>query len=113
MKRTNSISNRCAEELRFAERQLAAFLAAVTELYGPEQARFSAEDWIEELEQMDGAPRAIGRDWRAVTIAASDRLARRINVEATSEEIARRRSKTDTTVLSISSSNCFGPGLVA
>jgi hypothetical protein len=50
-----------------AERELSAFMLAVTELFGPEQARLSAEDWLDESEQMDSPQRATRRDWRAVT----------------------------------------------
>jgi hypothetical protein len=63
-----------------AERELAAFMNAVTELFGPEQARLSAEDWLEESELSDTPPQSTSRDWRAVTIAASARLASRLNV---------------------------------
>ena len=38
-----SYSN-CADEVHAAERELAAFTGAVTKLFGPEQARLSAED---------------------------------------------------------------------
>ena len=34
-------------------RELSAFFRAVTDLYGPEQARVSAEDWLEESDLMD------------------------------------------------------------
>jgi hypothetical protein len=36
--------------MSMAERELSAFLSVVTELYGAEQARISAEDWIDEFE---------------------------------------------------------------
>jgi hypothetical protein len=64
-----------------AERELAAFLGAVTELFGSEQADLSAEDWLDESELVDSAPRSASRQWRAVTVAASARLANRLNVE--------------------------------
>jgi len=70
------------EEAHLAERELSAFVHAVTELYGPVQARFSAEEWLDESELMDSAPRSESRDWRAVTIAASARLANRLNASA-------------------------------
>lgn len=63
------------EQMHLAERELSSFLAAVTELYGPGQARLSAEVWLEESELMDSPPRSEARNWRAVTIAASARLA--------------------------------------
>ncbi len=63
------------EQMLLAERELSSFLAAVTELYGAGQARLSAEIWLEESELMDSPPRSEARNWRAVTIAASARLA--------------------------------------
>jgi hypothetical protein len=67
------------EQTQLAERELSAFIAAVTKSYGPEQARLSAEDWLDESDLMDSPPRSEARDWRAVTIAASARLASRID----------------------------------
>jgi len=73
-----SFSNsNCENQVRMAERELSAFIRAVTELFGPEQARLSTEDWLDEAELMDSPPRATSRGWRAVTIAASARLANR------------------------------------
>ena len=57
-------------------------MRAVTELFGPEQARVAADDWVDELELMDILPEPAGRDWRSVTIAAAARLAKRLNVDA-------------------------------
>ena len=68
------------EQARLAERELSSFIAAVTELYGPEQARLSAQDWLDESELMDSPPRSEVRDWRVVTVAASARLADRVTV---------------------------------
>jgi hypothetical protein len=65
----------CEDQVNMAERELSAFMLAVTELLGPEQARLSAEDWLDESEQMDSPQRATSRDWRAVTVAALARLA--------------------------------------
>ena len=76
-------------EIRLAERELSAFIGAVAELFGPEQARLSADDWLDESELMDNSPRSEARNWRAVTIAASARLANRVNVTAASEDVAR------------------------
>jgi hypothetical protein len=61
----------CEDQINLAERELSAFIGAVTELFGPEQARLSTEDWLDESELMDSPPRAQSRDWRAVTVAAS------------------------------------------
>lgn len=65
------------EQGHLAERELSSFIAAVNASYGPEQARLSTEDWLEESELMDSPPRSETRNWRAVTIAASARLANR------------------------------------
>jgi hypothetical protein len=98
------------DEAHKAERELAAFLGAVTELFGATQARISAEDWLDESALMDSPPRSASRDWRAVTVAASARLATRLNT-------AKRRQiysfvSTDTKVSPIPSSNCSGPTIL-
>jgi len=67
------------EQTRLAERELSAFINAVTQLVGPELARASAEDWLEESELIDSPPFSTPRDWRSVTVAASARLANRID----------------------------------
>jgi len=70
------------------ERELASFIAAVTELYGPAQARLAAEDWLEESDLMDSPSRSELRNWRSVTIAASARLASRVNALAASANVS-------------------------
>jgi hypothetical protein len=67
------------EQVHLAERELIAFMKAVTELFGPDQARSSAKDWLDESEMMDSPPRSTSRDWRSVTVAASALLASRID----------------------------------
>jgi hypothetical protein len=67
------------EQTQIAERELSAFVSAVTKLFGPEQARVAAEDWLEESDLVDDPPRSMIRDWRSVTIAASARLAGRVD----------------------------------
>jgi len=62
-----------------AEHEFSVFISAVKELRGPKQAQLSAVDWLDELELMDSQPGSINRDWRAVTIAESARLANRLN----------------------------------
>jgi len=90
MNECDSFSDSISEEqMHLAEHELSSFLAAVTELYGPEQARLSAEGWFDESVLMDSLPRSEARNWRAVTIAASARLANRVNVNRPSEKIAR------------------------
>ncbi len=66
-------------ETHLAERELSAFIGAVTKLFGPEQAVASMEEWLEEAELIDSPPRLTARNWRAITIAASARLASRMD----------------------------------
>jgi hypothetical protein len=42
-----------------------AFVAAVGELFGAEQARLSAEEWLEELASRDRHSQSDFRDWRS------------------------------------------------
>jgi hypothetical protein len=74
---SNSIYER---QTYLAERELSSFIAAVTESYGPEQARLSEKEWLEELELMDSLPLSTNRQWRAITIAASARLVVRLSI---------------------------------
>jgi hypothetical protein len=79
MKREESFSNpTCADQALMAELELSAFTSAVTELFGPEQARLAAEDWLDELESTDSPLRSTSRDWRAVTVAALAKMANRL-----------------------------------
>jgi hypothetical protein len=97
------------DQTHLAERELSAFTEAVTELFGPEQARASTEDWLEESELMDSPPLSTERDWRSVSIAASARLASRVDAAA-----HRQKSLTalaDGKVQIIPSSNCFAATL--
>jgi hypothetical protein len=63
-----------AQHLASAERELSAFVTAVHQLFGPEQARHAADHWMEELEQTDWISEAQAIDWRAVTTAAAARF---------------------------------------
>jgi hypothetical protein len=69
-----------AAEMDAAERELSAFIGAVTHLFGPEEAKLAAQDWLDESELMDSPPRSTSRNWRAVTIATSAKLANRLAV---------------------------------
>jgi len=103
-----------ADQMQLAERELAAFLGAVTELFGPEQAGLSADDWLDESELIGSPPRSTSRDWRAVTVAASARLANRLSLardhQASLE--APSAASTDTKVSPIPSSNRFASALL-
>jgi hypothetical protein len=69
-----------ADQMHIAERQLSAFIRAVTQLFGSEEAKLSAEEWLDESELMDSPPLSTSRNRRAVTIAVSARLANRLAV---------------------------------
>ena len=79
---TNSDGPTFAKLMTMAERELGAFISAVTELFGSEQARLAAEDWLDELVLMETLPGLTSRDWRLITIAASARLANRVNASS-------------------------------
>ena len=72
------------EQTYLAERELSSFVAAVSKLYGPEQAKLSANDWLDESELIDSPPRSEERNWHAITVAAAARLASRIDTGETS-----------------------------
>jgi hypothetical protein len=108
-KESFSIS-KCTEQLHIAERELSAFIRAVTAMYGQEQAQRAAADWLDESESLDSPPRSSSRDWRAVTVAASARLANRITVAR--QHLTPLVAATDTKVSPIPSSNCFSSSLL-
>jgi len=66
----------CAELLSLAQRELAAILGAVTELFGAEQAALSAENWLHEVEAGHTVP-ASAREWRLITMRVVAQLADR------------------------------------
>ena len=76
---TNSDGPTFAKLMTMAERELGAFISAVTELFGSEQAGLAAEDWLDELVLIEALPGLTSRDWRLITIAASARLANRVS----------------------------------
>jgi hypothetical protein len=71
--------------MTMAERELSAFFNSVTELFGLEQAELSAEDWLQELSEIDGLPTS-ARQWRLITAKASTRLASRVSASSLSSE---------------------------
>src|SRR5438445_10545970 len=54
-----------------AMKELAAFFTAIDNLFGPEQARRSAINWIEELDWIDGHGEDSMPTWCHATVAAS------------------------------------------
>ena len=111
MMQSESFSNSlCTEQMQLAERELSAFIAAVAELFGVDQARTSVEDWLDESESMDVSHQSTRRDWRTITIAASVRLVNRLNAGKASDGETPQNplaASTDTEVSPIPSSNCF------
>ena len=75
----------CSDLITMAERELSAFFKAVTELFGSEQAKISAEDWVHELINIDGLPTS-AREWRLITAKASTRLPGAANASFLSTE---------------------------
>ncbi len=80
MNKQESTDAICEAQIHLAERELSAFVHAVTKLFGPEQAGRAAEDWLAESELPGGPPRFTPGDWRAVTVAASAKLASEMNL---------------------------------
>jgi hypothetical protein len=72
--------SRFDDQSNMAERELSVFFVAVDTLFGPDQATLSVEDWLDAIEQVPGPNQPHNHDWRAVTIVASSRLARRLTV---------------------------------
>ena len=77
----------CADLMTMAERELSAFFNAITQLFGSKQAEVSAEDWLQELIEIDGLP-ASALEWRLITAKASTRLASRVNASSLSSSLS-------------------------
>jgi len=63
------------EQEKREEEELSAFTREVADLFGSQEASLAERDWLDESESMDTPPLSTVRNWRAVTIAASFRLA--------------------------------------
>ena len=66
--------------MNMAQRELGAFMSAVREGYGSEEAMLAAGDWLNEFEATDELPGLTIGDWRRITITATGRLANRLSV---------------------------------
>jgi acyl carrier protein phosphodiesterase len=75
----------CPDLLTMAEQELSAFFNAIRQRFGSEEAQLSAEDWLQELNQIDALPASIG-EWRSLTAKASTRLASRVSASSLSTE---------------------------
>jgi hypothetical protein len=80
----------CADVMTMAERELSAFFNAVTHLFGSEQAKLSAEDWLQELIEIEALP-ASAREWRLFTAKASTQLAGRVSASSLSSFLSTER----------------------
>ena len=84
-KPSNNSNHPCPDLTMMAEREFSAYYNAVTQIYGSEQAELSAEDWLQELIEIDGLPTS-AREWRLITAKVSTRLASRVNASSLSTE---------------------------
>ena len=84
-KSSKNSNSHCTDLMTMAEQELSAFFNAVTQLFGSEQARLSAEDWLHELVKIDDLP-ASAREWRLITAKVSSRLASRVAASSLSTE---------------------------
>jgi hypothetical protein len=69
----------CIDLLAMAEQELQAYFNAVRDLFGSEQARLSAEDWLDELKALEPLP-VSARQLRMITINVAKRLTGRLNL---------------------------------
>ena len=67
------------EVLMYAENELAALYAAVHQMFGIEQARLVADDWLREVQVMEWPDECAFPNWRQPTQAALRLLAERTN----------------------------------
>ena len=93
-----------SELVRKSERELGAFISAVTELYGAEQARLSAIEWLDQFESINEVSGSTTHDWSVVTVRAAVCLVNRLHVKSPMSNTAAPPS--DTNVSAIPSSNC-------
>jgi hypothetical protein len=77
----------CPDFATMAEQELSAFFNAITQLFGSEQAKLSAEDWLQELIKTDALPSST-REWRLLTAKASTRLASRVSASSRSSSLS-------------------------
>ena len=105
MKEHESFSSSIYEEqMHQEELEMYLFICAVTEVFGPVQAEFASEAWLEEADLIDAPPLSNSRNWRSVTMAAAARLSNPI--DATEPPPNFSTSYSDTRVSPIPSSNC-------
>jgi len=96
--------------LAMAEREIAAFVSAVDELFGPEATLPAAEYWMEELNKVDWSSNYVDPDWRQITIAAAARLAKNRTIEPTHLAAGSPTCMKDGTILLPAVSDADVPG---
>jgi hypothetical protein len=74
---TSALSS--ANPVEQAELMLGAFIKTVSDVFGSERGIWAAQAWLEELESFDTLPGATELSLVSITIAASARLAERVN----------------------------------
>jgi hypothetical protein len=81
----------CAELASIAERELAAYFQAVTELYGDTYARLMAEEWIRHFDVGHIPIESARRACRLVTLSAAASVVERgIQCEVNKPEMPRK-----------------------
>jgi hypothetical protein len=75
----------CADLTTMAERELSAFFNAITNCSGQNRQSFPAEDWLQELIEIDDLP-VSSRERRLITAKVSTRLASQVNASSPSTE---------------------------
>ena len=71
----------CSDLKTMATFEFITFTRVVAELFGPEEARVCAEDWLDEVASRDSLPGHRTCEWRLVTVAALARLTIRMTVD--------------------------------
>jgi hypothetical protein len=84
-KPSKNLNPPCTDLQKMGERELSAFFNAATQLFGPELAQLSAEDWLYELIEIDALPSSV-REWRSITAKVAARLASRVSASSLSTE---------------------------
>jgi hypothetical protein len=82
---SQNLNHDCTDLTAMAERELSAFFSAITQMFGSEQAELSADDWLQEVNDIAALP-ASAREWRLITAKVSTRLASRVNASSLQTE---------------------------
>lgn len=97
----------CSDLKTMATLEFITLTRVVGELFGPEEAKRCAEDWLDELASRDSLPGHRACEWRLVTVAALARLTIRMTVDL--QHTSTTNVLINTKVLATPSSNCSAP----